>query len=179
MGKNSNNNSLVNKFISSLSFREKILIMLAIAFIVAFLIFALARYGFGIGNPEDNIIETNIAEITLENYKEAVKSKDKTLIYVDNSKESTYQSFRETVEGVMAAKDMKMKFLDLDRLKDDDLIVFMEQLDITKDTYMVPLLLVVENGKVVDSNQGILTEIEFQDFLSRNSIAYKKSSSNE
>ena len=101
------------------------------------------------------------------------------MIYVDNSKESTYKSFRETVESVMAAKDMEMKFLDLDKVKNDDIIVFMEQLDITKDTYMVPLLLVVENGKVVDSNQGILTEIEFQDFLSRNSIAYKKSSNNE
>ncbi|MEI3530244.1 MAG: hypothetical protein V8Q75_04115 [Bacilli bacterium] len=179
MGKKNNHNSSVNKFINSLSTREKILIMLAVAFIVAFLIFALARYGFGIGNVEDSEIDTNIVEISLDNYKEAVKNKDKTLIYVDNSKESTYKSFRETVESVMAAKDMEMKFLDLDKVKNDDIIVFMEQLDITKDTYMVPLLLVVENGKVVDSNQGILTEIEFQDFLSRNSIAYKKSSNNE
>lgn len=178
MGKKVNNNP-VNKFIGSLSMREKILIMLAVAFIVAFLIFALVRYGFGIGNVEDNAIDTNIVDISLENYKEAVKSKDKTLIYVDNSKESTYQSFRETVEGVMSAKDMEMKFLDLDKIKKDELVVFMDQIDITKDTYMIPLLLVVENGKVVDSNQGILTEIEFQDFLSRNSIAYKKNSKNE
>lgn len=179
MGKKINKNSPVNKFVNSLSRREKILIMLAIAFIVAFLIFALLRYGLGIGNNENQVVDTNIVEITLENYKEAVKNKEKTLIYVDDSKETTYKTFRETVEGVMTAKNMEMKFLDLNTVEDDQIIEFMEQLDITKDTYMIPLLLVVENGKVVDSSQGILTEVEFQDFLSRNSIAYKKSADNE
>ena len=55
----------------------------------------------------------------------------------------------------------------------------MNQISITKESYVVPLLLVVEDGKVVDSSQGVLTDVELQDFLSRNSIGYKKVLNNE
>lgn len=172
-------NNSVNKFIGSLSKREKILIMLAVSFIMAFLIFILLRYGFGIGNVENQPVESNLVEITFEQYKQSIQSKEKKLIYIDNSSESTYDSFKETLETAMNNREMKLYFFDLNTIKDDNLIDFMNQLDITKDSYMIPLLLVVESGKVVDSSQGILNDIEIQDFLSRNSIAYKKVSNNE
>lgn len=179
MGKKKNKNNPINKFISSLSSRERILIMLAVGFIIAFLIFALIRYGFGIGNTENLPVESNIVEITFEQYKEDVKSTDKKLIYVDNSSQEKYESFKEVVEQTIANREMKVSFLDLNKISDEELISFMNQISITKESYIVPLLLVIEDGKVVDNSQGVLTDIELQDFLSRNSIGYKKVSNNE
>lgn len=179
MGKNNKINNPVNKFIGSLSSREKILIMLAVGFIIAFLIFALIRYGFGIGNVENMPVESNLVEITLEEYKQYVKGEEKKLIYVDNSSETTHKSFKETIEAGLANREMKVYFLDLNKLEDVGLIDFMDQVTITKESYMVPLLLVVKDRKVVDSSQGILTDLELQDFLSRNSINYKKATNNE
>lgn len=179
MGKKDNKNNPVNKFIGSLSTREKILIMLAVGFIVAFLIFALIRYGFGIGNVENMPVESNLVEITLEEYKQAVKGEEKKLIYIDNSSETTHKNFKETVENGLANREMKVYFLDLNKLEDVELIDFMDQVTITKESYMVPLLLVVKDRTIVDSNQGILTDLELQDFLSRNSINYKKATNNE
>ncbi len=179
MGKKKNKNNPINKFISSLSSRERILIMLAVGFIIAFLIFALIRYGFGIGNTENLPVESNIVEITFEQYKEDVKSTDKKLIYVDNSSQEKYESFKEVVEQTIANREMKVSFLDLNKISDEELIGFMNQISITKESYIVPLLLVIEDGKVVDNSQGVLTDIELQDFLSRNSIGYKKVSNNE
>lgn len=179
MGKKKNKNNPINKFISSLSSRERILIMLAVGFIIAFLIFALIRYGFGIGNTENLPAESNIVEITFEQYKEDVKSTDKKLIYVDNSSQEKYESFKEVVEQTIANREMKVSFLDLNKISDEELISFMNQISITKESYIVPLLLVIEDGKVVDNSQGVLTDIELQDFLSRNSIGYKKVSNNE
>lgn len=179
MGKKKNKNNPVNKFISSLSSRERILIMLAVGFIVAFLIFALIRYGFGIGNTEKLPVESNIITITLEQYKEAVKSKEKKLIYVDNSSQEKYESFKQVVEQTLANREIKAHFLDLKEISAEELLGFMNQISITKESYVVPLLLVVEDGKVVDSSQGVLTDVELQDFLSRNSIGYKKVLNNE
>lgn len=179
MGKKKNIKAEINKVVNSLSGRERILIMLAVGFIVAFLIFALIRYGFGIGNTEKLPVESNIITITLEQYKEAVKSKEKKLIYVDNSSQEKYESFKQVVEQTLANREIKAHFLDLKEISAEELIGFMNQISITKESYVVPLLLVVEDGKVVDSSQGVLTDVELQDFLSRNSIGYKKVLNNE
>ena len=135
----------VKEFIVSLSMREKILIMLAVGFIVGFLIFLLLRYGLGIGNVVVEPIEKNISEITFEKYKEDIKSADKKLIYVDNTTLSTYAEFRPTVDSMLINRSIEVSFLDLSKVTEDELINFMNQTEVTKDSYMLPLLLVVEN----------------------------------
>lgn len=179
MGKKKNNKKQINKFINSLSSRERILIMLSIGFIIAFLIFALLRYGIGIGNNDFLPTESSIVEITLEQYEIDVKSIEKKLIYVDDSSQENYESFKGVVDTTISNREIKVDFLDLNKLNDEELMNFMSAVSITKESYIVPLLLVVENGKVVDSSQGVLTDIELQDFLSRNSVGYKKVNNNE
>lgn len=171
MGKKKNKNKNIKKFIKNLSKSERILLMMAIGFVVGFLIFVFLRFGLGIGNAS---IESSINQITFEEYKEAVTSKNKRIIYVDDSTIETHKDFKEVIEDEMDNRSMKIDFFDVNNLSDEELMEFMKQTVVTKDEYLLPLILVIDNNQVVDSSQGVLTDVELRDFLSRNSIAYKK-----
>lgn len=163
----------INEFIKTLTKRERILMMIAIGFILGFFIFSFLRYGLRVGNPKD---VSNLNQITFEEYKEAVTSKEKRMIYIDDSSNETYKDFKEIVELEVSNRSLVVDFFDVNNLSDDELMEFMKQTTVTKDEYILPLILVVENKKVEDSSQGILTDVELRDFLSRNSIGYKKAS---
>ena len=98
------------------------------------------------------------------------------MIYVDDSSNETYKNFRDVVELEVSNRSLVVDFFDINNLSDEELMDFMKQTNITKEEYVLPLILVVEDNKIVDSNQGVLTDVEFRDFLSRNSIGYKKAS---
>lgn len=173
MGKKKSKSKAINDFIKTLSKRERILMMIAIGFIVGFVVFCFLRYGLRVGNPKD---VSNLNQLTFEEYKEAVTSKTKRMIYVDDSSNETYKNFGDVVELEVSNRSLVVDFFDINNLSDEELMDFMKQTNITKEEYVLPLILVVEDNKIVDSNQGVLTDVEFRDFLSRNSIGYKKAS---
>lgn len=113
-----------------------------------------------------------LIEIEYKEYKEYYeKASDKKLVYIagddDNSRE-----FLPIINAVLKDTGVQAYYLDMTKIitagKETE---FMGLTDATKESYMIPMVMVIENKKVVDTIQGYTDRDTLKKFIEKNKLA--------
>lgn len=116
-------------------------------------------------------IDSVMEEITLEEYVNASLSKSKEVVYVATKNSKINADYEKIVVSVLSKRHTKVKFLDLGALNEKNQIIdFMNVLDLTKEAYTEPMLLIFEDEKIKDSLIGAAGKSIVTEFLDRNRI---------
>lgn len=132
-----------------------------IVIIIALLIFL----GFHFFRKEQPV-ESNFTEISLEKYTELLNSSDQTIIYI-SSKNDFSKEYEENIKTVLKQKNTKMYYLDLSKLKGEDIVTFMNTNELTKDNYVEPMILVIKDSQIKDKILGVVPKAEIMNFLDK------------
>jgi len=117
------------------------------------------------------IVDPSYQKITLEEYKEFSKGNSKVIVYIANEKDDLNKNFENIVASVANSRKTTFKFLDLSELAEGDkLIQFMEVIELTKEAYTDPMIVIFEDGKVKDSSLGAVSRGTLNKFLDKNRI---------
>lgn len=111
-------------------------------------------------------VEDNFTEISLEKYTELLNSSDKTIIYI-SSKNDFSKEYEENVRTVLRQKKQKIYYLDLSKLKGEDIVTFMNANELTKDSYVEPMILVIKDSQIKDKILGVVPKAEIMNFLDK------------
>ncbi len=111
-------------------------------------------------------VEDNFTEISLEKYTELLNSSDKTIIYI-SSKNDFSKEYEENVKTVLRQKKQKIYYLDLSKLKGEDIVTFMNANELTKDSYVEPMILVIKDSQIKDKILGVVPKAEIMNFLDK------------
>ncbi len=148
--------------------REHKYIILALSSIlIAFFIYT------GVSFVLQNVgtVENTFEEIDLGTYEKISKSEEKEIVYIATKNSDLNREYEDILIEVARSRKTKVKFLDLGLIKERNQIIgFMNAIDLTKDTYIEPMLIIFENGTVKDSLFGASTKKELIHFLDKNRI---------
>ena len=111
-------------------------------------------------------VEDNFTEISLEKYTELLNSSDKTIIYISSKNDFSKES-EENVKTVLRQKKQKIYYLDLSKLKGEDIVTFMNANELTKDSYVEPMILVIKDSQIKDKILGVVPKAEIMNFLDK------------
>lgn len=90
-------------------------------------------------------------------YKKLLKSSDKSIVVIGQTSCSYCIKAKPILNEVSRDKNVKINFLNITDLSEDDAKKFSESLDYLKENqWGTPLTLIIENGKVIDSANGLL-----------------------
>lgn len=117
-------------------------------------------------------------EITLDDYIKINEEKDGTyFIYVYNDDLDEGEVYTNIIKTVMEDKKTKVYSLDYQKIESDkNTKKFIEANEYTKtisennEGYMIPMVLIIENGKVKASIMGTTEEKDFSDFVKINEV---------
>lgn len=118
-----------------------------------------------------SIVDPVIETIDLTEYITLSTSSNKVAVFIASKDHPLNQSYRDIIEGLLQKKQMKFKFLDLTTLEErNQIIEFMNVVDLTKENYIDPMILIFEEGRVKDSLEGIHSKKELESFFDKNRI---------
>lgn len=116
-------------------------------------------------------VESTMDEITLEQYINASLSKSKEVVYVATKDSKINVDYEKIVVQVLSKRDTKVKFLDLGELdKNNQIIDFMNVLEITRESYSEPMLIIFEDEKIKDALIGSNDKSTLTNFLNKNRV---------
>jgi hypothetical protein len=159
----------VNKVLlsESMSKKQKYLILGLSSILIGFTIY------IGISFVLKNIfiVEPAYEEIDLKEYQKLAKGSAKVVVYIADETDELHKNYETIVASVSNSRKTTIKFLNLNELiKSDNLIPFMETIELTKETYTDPMIIIFEDGKVKDSVLGSVSRSELNKFLDKNRI---------
>lgn len=112
-----------------------------------------------------------LEEIDLATYERISKQTDKEIVYIATKDSEINKEYEDILVDVVRGRKTKVKFLDLGIVKERNQIIgFMNTIDLTKETYTEPMLLIFEDGTVKGSLLGVSTKKELIAFLDKNRI---------
>lgn len=122
-------------------------------------------------SSEDELSEAGFTEVTLDEYLELLKSSEKQIILVARPTCYYCQKFTPVLKQVKEEMKLKINYINTDKLTEDDWTKFQDSLDYLKnEEWGTPLILVVEDGKLIDQNSGY-TELEkTKEFFKNNGL---------
>lgn len=116
-------------------------------------------------------VDSVMEEVTLEEYINVSLSKTKEVVYVATRDSKVNKDYESIVLSVLSKRKTKAKFLDLGELAAKNQIIdFMNVIELTKESYTEPMLLIFEDEKVKDSLVGSFGKSEVTAFLDKNRI---------
>lgn len=116
-------------------------------------------------------VESVLEEIDLATYERISKQPNKEIVYIATKDSDINKEYEEILAEVASGRKTKIKFLDLGVVKERNQIIgFMNTIDLTKENYTEPMLLIFEEGAVKGSLLGTSTKKELIAFLDKNRI---------
>ena len=132
--------------------------------IIVILVIALA---FGVSNIKKDDSKSNnsnetvaledagFKEVTLDEYLDLIKKDEKSIILVARPTCSYCEAFAPILSEAKDDLGLTINYIDTDKFSSDDWTTFNESLDyLSENEWGTPLTLIVQNGKVVDANNG-------------------------
>ncbi len=99
--------------------------------------------------------EAGFNEVTLDEYLELIESSEKTIILVARPTCSYCEAFAPILSEAKDDLGLTIYYIDTDNFSEDDWTTFNASLDyLSENSWGTPLTLIVQNGEVVDVNQG-------------------------
>ena len=146
---------------------HKVTILTLSSILIAFFIY------IGVSVTLQNLatVESTLEVIELSTYEKLSKGADKEVVYVATKNSEVNKEYEDILVEVVRNRKTKVKFLDLGLVKErNQLIGFMNTLELTKDSYTEPMLIIFEDGNVKASLLGASTKKELITFLDKNRI---------
>lgn len=155
---------------------KKTLGITAIAVLVV-LVIALA---FGVSNNSNSdsssddyeevaLEEAGFNEVTLDEYLELINGSEKSIVLVARPTCSYCEAFAPILSEAKDELGLTINYIDTDKFSDDDWTTFNASLDyLSENKWGTPLTLIVQNGEVVDVNQGYVELETIETFFTDN-----------
>lgn len=139
--------------------------MKRIGILVAVLVLAVS-FTTGCGKKEE---KNYLDEITLSDYLELKNKKQDAIIYID-SNDDISAKFKKSLNSILNDLDTKVKYLDTTKFKnDEESMKFMNADKFTKESYEVPVLVVVKKGNIDVYTSGYTDDEKIRNFVRANS----------
>ena len=115
---------------------------------------------------KDKKAATVFTEISLEKYEKLLDSKEQVMIYISSKKDSS-KDYEENLVTVLDEDEKSMYYLDLSKLKGEDIVTFMNADELTSDDYVEPMILVIKDSRIKDKVIGVVSKTELVRFLDK------------
>ena len=106
--------------------------------------------------PEDEQGELN--DIDIDEYLDLKEGSDASIIYIARPTCHYCQEMEPIVRNIVYEYGVEINYLNTDELDDDGQAKLIESDDYFSEGYGTPLLLVVQNGEIVDIQEGLSTK---------------------
>ena len=148
--------------------------------IIVILIIALA---FGVSNIKKDDLSSNNSneivaledagfnEVTLDEYLDLVKKDEKTIILVARPTCSYCEAFAPILSEAKDDLGLTVNYIDTDKFTQDDWTTFNDSLDyLSENEWGTPLTMIVQNGEVIDTNNGYVDLDTIKTFFTNNGL---------
>lgn len=122
---------------------------------------------------KDEVLEANDAHLTnidYAKYDELLNAKENKIIVVAQTGCSYCESAKPVLNQIAKENDMEINWLDITNLSEDEQAKVTASLDIFSEDFGTPLIMIVNDNKVVDSIQGYESEDKYVTFFKDNSM---------
>ena len=141
---------------------KKTLKLVGIPFIIALAIFLFIRFVWLKG--------FEFADMTIDEYVSFYNSNNEGLIYVTKQDAVMNAEFEEVIGKNFEGKNIEVYKLDLTEVSGDEEQKFIDANEFTDEQYVIPMLIYVNNGTVVDIVDGYVPDYVMAEFITNNNI---------
>lgn len=106
--------------------------------------------------PEDE--QGELTSIDIDDYLDLKEGSDASIIYIARPTCHYCQEMEPIVRNIVYEYDVEVNYLNTDELDDEGQAKLIESDDYFSEGYGTPLLLVVQNGEIVDIQEGLSTK---------------------
>lgn len=150
-----------------MSKKHKYILFFLSSIVLAFLIYIGVSFALQNMTTAKPVLE----EIELGTYEKMSKSPGKSVVYIATKNSEMNKEYEDILIEVVQGRKTRVHFLDLGLIKErHQTIGFMNTIDLTKDTYTEPMILIFEDGAVKANLQGTSTKKELIAFLDKNRV---------
>lgn len=115
--------------------------------------------------------EAGFNEVTLDEYLELINKSEKSIILVARPTCSYCEAFAPILSEASKDLNLTINYIDTDKFSDEDWGTFTDSLDyLSNEEWGTPLTMIVQNGSVVDTNNGYVELDTIKDFFTTNGL---------
>lgn len=120
---------------------------------------------------EDELSKAGFNELSLSEYLDLIKSSDEQVILVARPTCYYCQQFTPILKQAKEEMNLTVNYVNTDNLSKDDWSTFQNSLDyLNSEEWGTPLTLIVQNGEVIDANNGYVELESLKKFFSKNGL---------
>ena len=113
----------------------------------------------------------SFVKISLSKYLNLLKSKDRTVIYIGESGDSTCESYSKILESVSAKNGIKVYYLNTNEIiTEENWEKLNNSNEIFSKMWFKPVTLIVKNGEIVDYKMESMGETDLTEFFTKNGL---------
>ncbi len=113
----------------------------------------------------------SFVKVSLSKYLNLLKSKDKTVIYIGESGDSTCEAYSKTLESVSAKNGIKVYYLNTNEIiTEENWEKLNNSNEIFSKMWFKPVTLIVKNGEIVDYRMESMGESDLAEFFTKNGL---------
>lgn len=144
---------------------KKVLGITSIVLLVALVI------GASVGVSHMDKGKGSFNKVSIDEYLELIKSSDKQIILIARPTCGYCKKFTPILKQAMKDMDLTINYVNTDDFSSDDWTKFQNSFDyLASDEWGTPLTLVVQDGKIVDKNNGYVELDEIKKFFTKNGL---------
>lgn len=136
--------------------------LIGIPFLIAVAIFLFIRFIW--------LPEFKFKDMTVDEYVSFYNSSSEGIIYVTKEDAVMKEEFEEVIGKQLYNKKIEVYKLDLTEVSGDDEQKFIDANELTDNEYVIPMLIYVKDGNVVDSILGYVPDYKMEEFVLNNNI---------
>ncbi len=130
----------------------------------------LQKYGF-ITTGTEYTSSSNLTYVTASKFVDLVKGTERSVIVIGQTTCSHCIAVRPTLSAIASEEKIAVYYIDYNTLSEDDQNLVLNSLDYLKNNeWGTPLMLVVENNKLINSLPGETTKANYVNFLKENGV---------
>lgn len=115
--------------------------------------------------------EAGFNEVSLDEYLELIKSPEKNVILVARPTCTYCEAFAPILSEASKELNVEVNYIDTDKFSNDDWTTFNNSLSYLSDEqWGTPLTLIVQNGEIVDVNNGYVELETIESFFTNNGL---------
>lgn len=141
---------------------KRFLKLVGIPFLIAIVIFLFIRFVWLKG--------FEFTDMTVDEYVTFYNSNNEGIIYVTEDTATMKDEFEEVISKNFEEKNIKVYKLDLTEVSGDDKQKFIDANDFTNEQFVIPMLIYVKDGTIIDVIQGYVPDYVMLDFMTNNNI---------
>lgn len=141
---------------------KKFLKLVGIPFIIAVGIFVFIRFVWLRG--------FKFSDMTVDEYVTFYNSNNEGIIYITEEKAIMKDEFEEVIGKNFEDKKIKVYELDLTDASGDEKQKFIDANEFTDEQYVIPMLIYVKDGAIIDVIEGYVPDYVMLDFITKNNI---------